>query len=171
MRSGSSNSLLEQLENFALDVAVICQRKRWPRTLQELKHFEDAFTIIVPDTEDSSDAQWPKRQLRTLDKANWLFIDQQTETGKQLHRWLATNGLPIEPSIEVDNFDLIVNLVALGIGVSVVPRRVLPLYAHQRKVRRLPLKPIFSREISLVVRKSAKLDPHVRGFIDQLLFS
>ena len=171
VRSGSSERLLGQLERFELDVAVVCQRSRWSRALVEVKHFTDAFAVIVPHPGESEDEQWPKRQLAGLAKAGWLTIDSSTETGRQLRRWLGERGLAKDPVIEVDNFDLIVNLVALGLGVSAVPRRVLPLYAQQRRVAKLPLKPVFQREISLVVRKSAKLPDHVRGFVDHLLFS
>lgn len=171
VRSGGSDELLGLLEQFELDVAVVCQRDRWPRALEAQTSFEDAFAVIVPDTGNRDDAQWPKRQLRGLGKASWLTIDSKTETGKQLQRWLGDHGLSIEPVMEVDNFDLIVNLVALGMGVSVVPRRVLPLYAHQRKVVRLPLRPVFKRQISLVVRKSAVQPDHVRAFVEHLLFS
>lgn len=171
VRSGTSDDLLRSLEQFELDVAVVCQRPRWPRALEEQKSFEDAFAVIVPDKGDSQEPQWPKRQLRGLAKAPWLTIDGETETGKQLRRWLVDQGLSVEPVMEVDNFDLIVNLVALGLGVSVVPRRVLPLYAHQRKVARLPLRPVFTRHLSLVARKSARQPDHVRAFVDHLLFS
>ena len=169
--NGGSAYLLDQLEQFELDVAVVCRRSRWPRALAEAKTFEDTFTVIVPDLGEEDDRTWPKRHLRGLSKDRWLMIDQQTETGKQLNRWMGDHGLKIEPVMEVDNFDLIVNLVALGLGVSVVPRRVLPLYRHHRKFVSLPLKPVFTREVSLVVRKSAKLADHVHGFIEHLLFS
>ena len=40
--------------------------------------------------------------------------------------------------MELDNFDLIINLVAVGVGVSLVPQRSLALYARRHAIVRLP---------------------------------
>jgi DNA-binding transcriptional LysR family regulator len=43
----------------------------------------------------------------------------------------------VEPSLELDSYDLIINLVALGIGVGFVPIRALALYGRKRAIRRV----------------------------------
>ena len=45
-------------------------------------------------------------------------------------------------------------LTSLGMGISLVPIRALALYGQKRSLRRVPLRPGFSRELVVVVRVS-----------------
>ena len=40
-------------------------------------------------------------------------------------------GCRVQPTMQLDNFDLIINLVALGMGISFVPIRALALYGAE----------------------------------------
>ena len=112
--------------------------------------------------------------VRTLRKLlageRWLLIDAQGETGRTLRHWLAAQDWPIEPAMELDSFDVIVNLVALGLGVSLVPHRVLALYGERRRIRRINLRPRFTRELAVVVRKNRQQPEPLASFIDCVLF-
>jgi DNA-binding transcriptional LysR family regulator len=105
-----------------------------------------------------------------LAEQRWLLIDRQGETGRRLRRWLDGQGLLIEPAMELDSFDVLVNLVSLGLGVSLVPHRVLALYGDRRRVRRIALKQRFSRELAVVVRKSRVHPEPLASFIANVLF-
>ena len=70
----------------------------------------------------------------------------------------------------LDNFDLIINLVALSMGVSCVPIRALALYARKRNIRRLTWPTHFTSELVVVVRKNRVIPEHVRQFIENVLF-
>ena len=72
--------------------------------------------------------------------------------------------------MELDSFDLIINLVALGLGVSFVPHRALPLYARRRKVRRVNTLPRFSRELVVVTSRELPAREHIRQFVKCILF-
>jgi DNA-binding transcriptional LysR family regulator len=72
--------------------------------------------------------------------------------------------------MELDSFDVIVNLVSLGLGVSVVPHRVLPVYENRRTVTRIPSHRKFVRELVLVVRKNRNPPEHLTGFVENILF-
>jgi len=76
----------------------------------------------------------------------------------------------VEPAMQLDNFDLIINLVALGMGVSFVPARALALYAQRSKLLRLPVPKPFTRELVVVVRRRRKTPEHIERFIDNVLF-
>ena len=70
----------------------------------------------------------------------------------------------------LDSFDLIINLVALGMGVACVPIRALALYPRKRTIRRIAWPTRFSRELVVAVRRNRELPEHVRLFIENLLF-
>ena len=72
--------------------------------------------------------------------------------------------------MQLDNFDLIINLVTLGMGVSLVPIRALALYNQRQKLCRVPLPQVFTRELVVVVRKHRKTPEHLEHFITNILF-
>jgi len=72
--------------------------------------------------------------------------------------------------MHLDNFDLIINLVSLGMGVSVVPIRALALYNQRQKLLRIPTPEQFTRELVVVVRKHRTLPAHIEQFIGNVLF-
>ena len=71
---------------------------------------------------------------------------------------------------QFDNFDLIINLVSLGMGCSIVPVRALALYAQKKNVRRLNYPGRFMRELVVVVRRRQKPPTHVAEFVSNILF-
>jgi len=79
-------------------------------------------------------------------------------------------GWNIEPAMELENFDLIINLVGLGMGVSFVPIRALALYNQRQLVKRVGLPRRFSRDLVVVVRKRKQVPEHVFKFIENVLF-
>jgi len=79
-------------------------------------------------------------------------------------------GIMIVPGIQLDSFDLIINLVALGMGVSFVPIRAMALYNRKQTIRRISLSDRFVRELVVIVRRNRKIPPHLGKFIDNVLF-
>jgi DNA-binding transcriptional LysR family regulator len=63
-----------------------------------------------------------------------------------------------------------VNLVSLGLGVSIVPHRVLALHPKSRPVQRITTQPKFTRELIVVVRRQTELPGAVKGFVENILF-
>ena len=61
------------------------------------------------------------------------------------------------------------NLIALGMGISLVPVRALALYGRKRSIVRLPFDQRFSRELVLVVRGRG-VPGHVAQFIENVIF-
>jgi DNA-binding transcriptional LysR family regulator len=87
-----------------------------------------------------------------------------------LRSWMKRQGWRIEPTMQLDSFDLIINLVSLGMGVSFVPIRALALYNQRQKLIRIPLPARFTRELVVLVRKHRKLPAHLEQFIVNVLF-
>ena len=79
-------------------------------------------------------------------------------------------GLRIKPVMKLDSFDLIINLVALGMGVGFVPIRALALYGRKQTLQRLPLGERFVRELVVAVRRHRKTPEHLARFVANVLF-
>lgn len=167
-----SNEILAALEANEQDIGVLCPPKRLPKTLRVTHRFADAFALIAsvdksPELKNISRAaaraEWLKRQ-------NWLLIDERSNTGQQLRSWMKRQGWRFEPTMQLDNFDLIINLVSLGMGVSFVPIRALALYNQRQKLLRVPLPARFTRELVVVVRKHRQMPAHIEQFLANVLF-
>lgn len=168
----SSAEILTALETYEQDLGVLCPPQRLPKTVRITHKFEDAFTVIAPRGAEAQIQAVPKTRARIewLRKQNWLLIDEHSNTGQQLRSWLHREGWRIVPAMQLDNFDLIINLVALGMGVSFVPIRALAPYNQKRSLIRVPLPTRFTRELVVVTRKHRKTPEHLRQFIANVLF-
>ena len=169
----ASDEILTALEANDQDVGVLCPPARLLKTLRVTHQFEDAFTLITPLAFHSSLQPLSKskaKKMEWLKKQSWLLIEERSNTGQQLRTWMRRNGWPVEPTMQLDNFDLIINLVSLGMGVSFVPIRALALYNQRHKILRVPLPARFTRELVVVVRKHRTLPHHLEQFIANLLF-
>ena len=111
-----------------------------------------------------------RTRMAWLLKQHWLLLEEGTNTGQQLRRWMKRQNLVVEPAMQLDSFDLIINLVALGMGISLVPIRALALYPRKESLVRVQLPKRFERELVVVVRRHRKLPTHLDNFIGNILF-
>jgi DNA-binding transcriptional LysR family regulator len=169
----SSAEILAALEANELDLGVLSSPPRLPRTLRVTHRFDDAFTLLAPRHLAAAFQALPRSpQARAawLAKQSWLLLEDGSETGRRLRGWLDAQGLGVEPAMQLDDFDLVINLVALGMGVSCVPIRALALYGRKRTLHRLPWKERFVRELVVVVRKHRTIPEHLAQFVENVLF-
>ncbi|MFN0067680.1 MAG: LysR family transcriptional regulator [Limisphaerales bacterium] len=168
-----SREILAAVEAGDLDAALLSPPRRLPTALTATHRFKDAFTLVVPPDSGLPAVTGPaslKSLRRHLASERWLLLERNSQTGTALRRWLEGQNLDIEPAMELDSFDVIVNLVALGLGVSLVPHRVLALYGGRRRVRRIALRPRFTRELAVVVRKNRQQPEPLATFLGSILF-
>jgi DNA-binding transcriptional LysR family regulator len=136
---------------------------------------EDVFQLIAPAGLEPPDAarirRWPARFTGWLERQSWLLLSAGSQTGVQLRRWLKARGLNPDAAMEPDSFDLIVHLVALGMGISLVPRRAMAAFPRRRLIRRIPLPEVFRRELAVIVPHSSRTPSHVQEFVKNILFS
>ena len=169
----ASGAILAALETNDLDVGVLCPPARLPKTLSITHRFTDAFALIATSELAAQFNLLPKTKLvRTawLVKQPWLLIDGATNSGTQLRKWMDSSHLKIEPTMQLDSFDLIISLVSLGMGISFVPIRALALYGQKKSLARLSLPNRFERELVVVMRRHRKQPPHLVGFVKNILF-
>lgn len=169
-----SSRILSALEANEQDIGVLCPPTRLPRTLRVTHRFQDAFTVIAPKAfapeVGALKRSRVKGQLSWLQKQPWLLMDERSQTGLQMRAWMRRHGLDVDPAMQLDSFDLIIHLVALNMGVSMVPIRALALYHQRQQFIRVPLPFRFTRDIVVVVRKRRDTQEHIRRFIENVLF-
>lgn len=168
----NSDEILTALEASDQDIGVICPPPRLPKTVRVTHRFADAFILIAPSgmAPELGKNSKSKARVELIGRQNWLLIDERSNTGRQLRLWMKRQGWHVEPAMQLDNFDLIINLVSLGMGISLVPIRALAPYNQRQKFARIPLPERFSRELVVVVRKHRTMPAHLEQFIANVLF-
>lgn len=166
--------LIEQVLKAEIDVAIVSAQPKIASGLEVCYRFADRFVAIVPDDEKSTDlsASPTRKQLaKQLADQRWISLDRSSASSTVVSDWMNEVGLAeVEPSMELDSYDLIVGLVSEGMGAAIVPRRVLPLYARRRVVRALTFRPALHREVWVVARSDRKRPEHIRDFVESVLF-
>jgi DNA-binding transcriptional LysR family regulator len=169
----SSKDILSGLEANELDLGVLCPPARLPRTIRIIRRFNDAFTLIAPIEIAKAFVALPMNRRTHQQWAadqKWLLPEEGSNTGQRLREWISKQKWNVEPTMELDNFDLIINLVALGMGVGFVPIRALALYGQKRMFARVRLSERFTRELVVVIRKHRKMPQHLGQFVENVLF-
>ena len=169
----SSQTILASLESDVLDVGVLLPPARLSPRQRITHRFRDAFTFIANADQLAASKINVKKVTelgRWLETQPWLALQDSTQTGRRLSAWLKGQKLQVRSAMELDNFDLIINLVAVGVGVSLVPQRSLALYARRHALMRLPWPKRFVRELVVVVRRQRKTPEHIQRFVENILF-
>lgn len=166
----ASAFILAAVEGGELDVGLVAAPPVLPSGVIVARKFADEFIAIAPPQFNAPKSIAPTELNRLFSSTKWLLISDETVTGKRLRAWLHREGVKPEITMDADSFDLIVNLVSLGFGVSFVPHRVLALHPQTRPVRRIIVKPKFSRELLVVVRQQQNVPTMVDDFIRSVLF-
>lgn len=167
-----SEAILTALDASEIDIGVLCPPFSLPETVKVTHRFKDAFELIGPASlvEQASGIRRSDRLNEWLHRQSWLMISSTTNTGKALRRWMKRQQLKIEPAMELDSFDLIINLVTSGFGLAFVPRRALALYRRKSALAPIQLGERFERDVVAVTRKHRKLPLHVEKFVENILF-
>lgn len=158
----SSSNLSEQLLDHEIDVAIFAQPSKPPSRLCLLHSFNDDFVIITPPEKT--------KQSKTDPNYSWLALDQNSTTGALINHWISKLQPDLKSSTEFNNFDLIINLVALGLGSSIVPRRAVRPYARRFQINQIEPKTPLHRMIGVYSRKSSTLNHTIDQFVESILF-
>lgn len=153
---GISLGLMDELDAGKIDAALIIRppfgmlpELTWQPLVQE------PFVLLVPATLKGRD--W-----RALVQAQpFLRYERTSFGGRMVERFVRREGLAVQDAVEVDEISALIHLVALGVGVALVPlvEAHLPLPAG---VRVLALgEQTFHREIGLLQRRPRASTPAV----------
>lgn len=149
---GLSMELLNLVDAGEIDMAAIIRPPfslhsdlRWSTLAHE------PFRLLVPRHVDGDD--WAE----LLSSQQFVRYDRASFGGRQVDRFLRAAHLSVQQVCELDELDAIVRLVAIGVGVALVPQTA----THRRwpaAVRAIDLgSHTFHRDIGLVHRASRSL--------------
>ena len=164
-------AVLAKLLANELEIGVMVAPVKVPLPLGITHRFRDAYTLIVP--KDSTTQSVPVRPREFAvwgGSQRWLLPNESSTDGKGLRSWMKSQTWAFEPTMELDDYDLIINLVSLGMGVGFVPIRALAVFGPRKSVRRVDLRKRYERDLVIVTRHHRKVPPHLEAFIEGILF-
>jgi DNA-binding transcriptional LysR family regulator len=107
---------------------------------------------------------WAARQT-------WLMPPPDTRSRAILDDWWRTLKMKPAAAMELDSFDLMIQLAALGLGVACVPRRAVRAFPRKQQIRVHPLPVPLVRELAVITPARPEQPRHVTRFLENILFS
>ncbi|MDY4387382.1 LysR family transcriptional regulator [Pectobacterium aroidearum] len=116
VNSGMSAELAIRIDAGELDAAVTTEPvKPYPTGLVSTPLYQEGFWIVAPSVLASLDA----RQL--LQEHPFIRFDRRAWAGRTIDRELRRQRLRVQTDMELDSQEAIVQMVASGLGVAVIP--------------------------------------------------
>lgn len=145
VRTGLSSELAQAVRGGELDAALVTGPEIVPEGLVLHEVAREPLALIAP-------AEAAEQGEAALLAAHpFIWFSRATWAGQQIERLIEARGLKPRAAMEADSLEAIEALVAHGLGVSVVPERVLAPRAPG--LRRLPFgDPPTERRLALVER-------------------
>ena len=136
LRLRQAGTLLEEVAAGALDLALVAPVGRPPRGLVVRRLASDPLLVACAPAHPLAS----RGQLDLADLAGEPFVDFQPDWGLRMlvDQQLAAAGLDRHTALEVNDLPTLLELVAHGLGVALVPEVVT---GHPAEVRYLPLRP------------------------------
>jgi len=162
VRIGNIDEILRDLEANALDLAVVALPAAG-RSLEVEPFHDDELLAVGPKRsvipEGGPDADFMK------DKT--LLLYEGGNTRRVTNEWFATAGVRPEPAMEFGSVEAIKELIAAGLGWSILPDMALRRDKSDLLVTS-PLRPRLVRQLGIVLRRDKHLTKGLREIIKSL---
>lgn len=109
--------------------------------------------------------------LEPADLAGLEFVafDPDLAIRRAIDRFLRDHGVEVTVSMHFDNIQMVKEAVAVGAGVSILPRRALQADIDLGRLAALPMRPEITRPLGLLQRRGRKFNQATLRFLDLLL--
>ena len=159
------SELLEQkLLINELDLALIEGVVHEPSLIYE-DYMEDSLTVVCPA--DGAFRQGERIPLDVFCKQRFLLRERGSGTREEFESTMQAAGLSIEPVWEATSTTALVNAVIHGLGVAVLPRRMVRGPVERGLVAAVTVEGLeFKRRFRIVYHKNKFLTNSAREFLD-----
>lgn len=168
----SEKTLLDQAQNNSLDLAILTKPETLPQAVKITHEMEDLFCLITPPDSELASSKTPAPQLRSWSvKQQWLLPSTGTSSRHLIDQWITKQKWKVAPHMELESFDLMLQLVALGMGSTIAPRRALSNFPRKHLLQKISLPRPLSRRLVAIAPRFSRIPEHVNFFVHELLFS
>jgi DNA-binding transcriptional LysR family regulator len=158
VRTGNSPDILRDLEDNALDVALVTLPAPG-RMFEVTKLIDDEIVAVFPPGLDAPCIVSPS----ALAALPVLLYEPGGNARRVIDAWFGRAGISLKPVMELGSIEAIKQLVAAGLGCGLLPQ--LAMAGDTGPVAARSLSPLLYREIALVLRRDKIPDRGLRELI------
>lgn len=162
VRIGNIDEILRDLEANALDLAVVALPAAG-RSLEVEPFHDDELLAVAPRGSVMPDGG-PDAEFM---KGKTLLLYEGGNTRRATNEWFEEAGVRPEPAMEFGSVEAIKELVAAGLGWSVLPEMALRRDTSDLLVTS-PLRPKLVRQLGMVLRRDKHLTKGLREIMKSL---
>lgn len=161
---GPSAQLEEKIMNNELDFALIEGVSHISSLITE-EYMEDGLSVICPP--DSPLCSEPEISIETFRRQKFLLREHGSGTRETFDRVTEEAGFSITPIWESTSTAALINAVANGLGIAVLPCRMVSAALGQGLVRKIRIKGLsFHRKFHIIYHKQKFLTASAKFFLD-----
>ena len=159
-----SKQLEQMILNNELDFALIEGSSHNPSFICE-EYMEDHLTVICPANGQFQPGQ--EISIHEFCQQNFLLREHGSGTRETFENTIAAAGFSIEPIWEAVSTTALVNAVISGIGISILPHRMIADPIQQGQVIAVTVKGLeFKRKFNIIYHQKKFLTAAARSFIE-----
>lgn len=165
-------ALMRRVGNSGLDLGILTAPAVLAENVTVTYRMADQFSIIVPSATDIGGPLGSLARFRKwADSQSWLLPPDKSRSRQLIDDWASDNRVHLQPVMELENFDLMVQFVSMGMGAALIPRRCYGTFRRKALVRVIAPPVELSRRVIVISPKHGKCPEHVSRFVDRILFS
>lgn len=160
---GGSKELTDRVRRQELDVAVVAEPDCLHDDMDAYPVCVEPLYLLTPRFARGSDAH------AILSSHPYIWYDRSTWTGGQIQRYLRSQNITVQESMEIDSLEAVEQLVRHGLGVSIAPKTTCGSDDFCDEVRAIPLgSPQPVRNLVMVSRKQNPRKKLEQGLLAEL---
>ena len=163
--TGNTPEIVRRVEDNTLDAALVTLPVAG-RSLHVVPVLDDAFVAVGPRDAATAAA---RASARWLAARPLVLFEPGANTRRLIDEWFARAGVRARPVMELGNVEAIKELVAAGLGWSVLPALSVRTPSRRRQLAVLPLAPRLQRQLAWVLRRDKPLNRALRQVNDAVL--
>ncbi|RYD49529.1 MAG: LysR family transcriptional regulator, partial [Verrucomicrobiaceae bacterium] len=112
--------LLRLVGTSKLDLGILTQPRILPSDVEVTHDMADRFSIIVPQAEVSARFSSVPSFRRWSDAQSWLLPAPGSRSRQMIDEWAVARRVQLRPAMELESFDLMIQLVSMGMGTAFI---------------------------------------------------
>ncbi|GAK26831.1 LysR family transcriptional regulator [Serratia liquefaciens] len=148
VRTGNTDNMVKAVEENRLDIALVTLPASG-RNVQLTPLLQDEFVAIFPADGTNVPVELTPQGLGALP---WVAFEAGSSTRRLIDSWFLSAGVKPMPVMELGSIEAIKEMVAAGLGYSIIPRMALT------DLRGRSLTPMLERTLAIALRQDKPLN-------------
>jgi len=165
----TSEEIYRMLHDGDIDVGLVAYPTEMPR-VELIPFMKDSLAVFCP--KDHPFASKRVVSLEELQGESFIQFGEETPTRKATDALLSEHGLTVNVRMECDNIEILKQMIDVGFGVGLLPKKALTPSDRASGLTAVPLKEAtIERPIGLLLLKNSPRFKAMRAFVTTLVGS